>query len=125
MMRVLMMGRSVRAPFMGPSLASEIAAEAKEDRYYLLVTAYDAKALEQGKQVMVWQTRLSADSLRNSRMDVWPSLVAAGKSYFGQNLEIPVIDSVTQTVKLEPEKVVLVNVNQSLTEKLPKKREIL
>ncbi len=125
MMRVLMMGRSVKPPFMAPSFASELNAEAKEDRYYLIVSAYDGKALRENKPLLVWQTRLSADSLRNHRKDVWPSMVAAGKSYFGQNLEVPVIDATTETVKLLDGQVAPVNVNQSLTDKLPKKREFL
>jgi hypothetical protein len=64
----------------------EIREELGDDRFFLMLTAYDGEALRAGREEVRWQTRISADSIRNDGQRVWSALAAAAADFAGRDL---------------------------------------
>ncbi len=58
---------------------------AHDDRYFVIVSAYDYAALDKSQRVLLWQTRISSRATGPSMQEILPSLIAAGSDYFGRN----------------------------------------
>ncbi len=69
----------------------EATERASEDRYFVIVTAFDfAAALEKPRRkVMVWQTCLSVPSLRTSLAAAIGPMITAGAASFGRDERTP------------------------------------
>ncbi len=57
---------------------------AEDDRYFVVVSAYDFAAARQHKKVLLWQARMSTPSAGVSIDEVLPSLIASGGPMFGR-----------------------------------------
>jgi hypothetical protein len=63
---------------------------AQEDRYFIMVTAYDFPAtVRQKKAVLLWQAKMSVPSAGVAFDDVTPTLIAAGGPLFGRETTVP------------------------------------
>lgn len=60
-----------------------------EDRYYIIVSAYDFAASLKGEQVLFWRTRMSTPRQGVWMNDVVAALVAGGASLFGRQTDVP------------------------------------
>jgi len=60
----------------------------KEERYFLILSAFDLKMLrETGEKRMVWSTRFSMDAVKVGFDDAHFALNQAASGYFGTNLD--------------------------------------
>lgn len=57
---------------------------AEDDRYFVVVSAYDFDAAKQHKKVILWQARMSTPSNGVSLDQVIPALIASGAPKFGR-----------------------------------------
>ena len=62
---------------------------AAEDRYFVIVTAYDYAAALKKKKTMLWQARMSTPAQGVSMPDVVKSLVDSGAPQFGREMKRP------------------------------------
>lgn len=60
-----------------------------EDRYFVIVSAYDFEASVKGEQRLLWRARMSTARHKVWMDDVLPALVAAGAPLFGRQTEAP------------------------------------
>jgi hypothetical protein len=67
----------------------DILQNARDDRYFVLVTAYDFEAGKERKKKPLWQAKLSAPSNRVSLAETIPALISAGAPHFGRETEKP------------------------------------
>lgn len=63
---------------------------ARDDHYFVVVTAYDYQAATQKKIVPVWRLKLSTYDRRTSMPDALPALIRHGRAYFGQSTAEPI-----------------------------------
>lgn len=61
-----------------------------DDRYFIIVSAYDFAASLKGRQILLWRARMSTASQGVWMNDVVPALVTAGAPLFGRQTEAPV-----------------------------------
>lgn len=66
---------------------------AKENRYFVAVSAYDFAAARQKKKVLLWSTRMSTPSDGRRIAEVLPGLIAKGGPRFGRETLRPVWES--------------------------------
>jgi hypothetical protein len=72
---------------------------AREDRYFVIVSAYDFEAAKTKKKVLLWQAKMSTPSNRVSLAEVIPSMITAGGPRFGRETKLP--ESVTTPLAKE------------------------
>lgn len=60
--------------------------QAQADCFYMVASAYDTAALAKGKRVLLWRTKMTANSQGISMADTLPSLATAGGPYFGKDM---------------------------------------
>ncbi len=60
---------------------------ASDDRYFVIVSAYDYADFTRGQQSLLWRVRLSTPAARSSLKEALPTLVTGGAPFFGENLE--------------------------------------
>lgn len=60
-----------------------------EDRYFIVLCAYDFQASLKGEQKLLWQARMSTPRQGVWMNDVVPALVAAGAPLFGRQTDVP------------------------------------
>lgn len=58
---------------------------AADDRYFVIVSAYDYHSVVRGKADLVWRTRMSVRSAGTSMAEAMPALLRGGAPYFGRN----------------------------------------
>lgn len=63
---------------------------ARQDRLYLMIAALDAMALVNKEKKLLWRTRISIESLRNSLPESLSVMLASAAPYFGRDTELPV-----------------------------------
>jgi len=64
----------------------ELLDEVSQQRYYLVIAAYDHRALQAGgRQVLLWETRLSVAAQGKSFADRFAAMLEAGSRYYGSN----------------------------------------
>lgn len=64
-------------------LTTELMEEAAQDDYYLVASAYDCPAAQQGRAVLYWRTRMEAMAVGNTLRDALLTMVAASAHQFG------------------------------------------
>ena len=67
----------------------DILQAARDDRYFVIVTAYDFEAAKEKKKKVLWQAKMSTPSNRVSLAEVIPSLINAGGPHFGRETKRP------------------------------------
>lgn len=77
----------------------DILQAAREDRYFVIVSAYDFEAAKTKKKVLLWQAKMSTPSNRVSLAEVIPSMITAGGPRFGRETKLP--ESVTAPLAKE------------------------
>lgn len=60
-----------------------------DDRYFIIVSAYDFAASITGEQKLLWRTRMSVPRQGIWMNDALPGLIAAGAPLFGRQTEVP------------------------------------
>jgi len=64
----------------------DLIADVEEGRYYVMISAYDFKALSKwGKRQLLWQVRVSVRSPGNNFVDSLVPLLRSASKYFGQD----------------------------------------
>lgn len=66
---------------------------ATDDRYFILIAAYDFAALEKKEKKLVWSARMSTESTGRSPEETFPLLAASGAAVFGRNTVPAVLDT--------------------------------
>jgi hypothetical protein len=78
---------------------NDILQNARDDRYFVIVSAYDFAAAKEKKKKLLWQAKMSTPSNRVSLAEVIPGLIAAGGPHFGRETKLP--ESVTAPIAKE------------------------
>ena len=60
---------------------------ANDDRYFVIVSAYDYTAISRHEPALLWRVKLSARSVSSYMEEVLPSLISGGAPFFGRNLQ--------------------------------------
>lgn len=64
----------------------ELLGELSQERYYLVIAAYDAREIRHtGRRVLLWETRLSFLAEKKSFADRYDDMINAGAPYFATN----------------------------------------
>jgi hypothetical protein len=63
---------------------------AKEDRFFVIVSAYDFAAAQQKKKVLLWRAKMSTPSAHVTFGEVVAGLIKSGAPHFGRETERPV-----------------------------------
>jgi hypothetical protein len=63
----------------------------RDDRYFVIVSAYDYAALANHHAKLLWRAKMSARSAGAAMATALPALLRTGAPYFGQNLDEPQI----------------------------------
>ena len=77
----------------------DILQAAQDERYFVIVSAYDFTAATQKKKVLLWRAKLSTPSAGVSLAEVLPSMITAGGPRFGRETKLP--ESVTAAIAKE------------------------
>ncbi len=71
------------------NVQGDLISDVEEERYYIVVRAYDFKALQKdGKQVVRWVTRISIGSQGQAFDERFAQMVAAGADAFGRKQDL-------------------------------------
>ncbi len=62
---------------------------ARDERYFVVVSAYDFAAAKGKKKILLWQAKLSTPSNGVSLAEVLPSMISAGGPHFGRETKLP------------------------------------
>ena len=71
----------------------------RDDRYFVIVSAYDFQEATQKKKILLWQAKMSTPSNRVSLAETIPSMITAGAPRFGRETKLP--ESVTAPLAKE------------------------
>jgi hypothetical protein len=94
----LVAGRTL--PNLGPGFEREDALHAaREDRYFVIVSAYDFSAAKEKKKKILWQAKMSTPSSGVTLPEVLPAMIASGGPHFGRETSRPI--SVTAPIVRE------------------------
>jgi hypothetical protein len=77
----------------------DILQAARDERYFVIVSAYDYKSAAEKKKVLLWRAKMSTPSNRVTLAEVIPGLIAAGGPRFGRETRLP--ESVTAPIAKE------------------------
>jgi hypothetical protein len=66
-------------------LQSELVSEIEENRYFVVLMAYDFQAFRKGTKHKLWETRFSINELHNEFDLVLPAMAQYASAYFGQD----------------------------------------
>src|SRR4051812_34775720 len=97
---------------------SDIKSAARDDRYFVVLMAFDFAAARQHQKKLLWMAKMSTPSQGTTLTAVIPALVASGAPAFGQDTMPAVIDS---SKALQEGKVILAPLE--LKETLPAAKE--
>lgn len=62
---------------------------ARDERYFVLISAYDFAAAKEKKKKLLWQAKLSTPSNGVSLAEVLPGMISAGGPHFGRETKLP------------------------------------
>jgi len=80
--------RALRRRDLGIQESMELQEMLKEERYFLILSAFDLKTLRKtGEKRLVWSTRFSMDAVKVGFDDAHFALSRAASGYFGTNLD--------------------------------------
>jgi hypothetical protein len=77
----------------------DILQAARDDRYFVIVSAFDFEAAKEKKKKLLWQAKMSTPSNRVSLAEVIPAMIIAGGPHFGRETKLP--ESVTAKLAKE------------------------
>jgi hypothetical protein len=77
----------------------DILQAARDERYFVIVSAYDFKAATGKKKVLLWRAKMSTPSTSVSLAEVIPAMITAGGPRFGRETRLP--ESVTAAIAKE------------------------
>jgi hypothetical protein len=72
---------------------NDIKAAARDDRYFVVIMAFDFAAARQRQKKLLWMAKMSVPSSGTTLTEVIPALVASGASAFGRDTMPEVLDS--------------------------------
>ena len=98
-MLALVAGNTVKNVGAFGSDRDDILQNMRDDRYFVIVSAYDFEAGKEKKKVLLWQAKMSTPSNRVSLAEVIPSMITAGGPRFGRETRLP--ESVTAPLAKE------------------------
>lgn len=98
-MLALVAGNTVKNVGAFGSDRDDILQNMRDDRYFVIVSAYDFEAGREKKKVLLWQAKMSTPSNRVSLAEVIPSMITAGGPRFGRETRLP--ESVTAPLAKE------------------------
>ena len=98
-MLALVAGNTVKNVAAFGSDRDDILQNMRDDRYFVIVSAYDFEAGKEKKKVLLWQAKMSTPSNRVSLAEVIPSMITAGGPRFGRETRLP--ESVTAPLAKE------------------------
>ncbi|MSU68365.1 MAG: hypothetical protein CK548_08750 [Opitutia bacterium] len=98
-MLALVAGNTVKNVGAFGSDREDILQNMRDDRYFVIVSAYDFDAAKEKKKVLLWQAKMSTPSNRVSLAEVIPSMITAGGPRFGRETKLP--ESVTAPLAKE------------------------
>jgi hypothetical protein len=98
-MLALVAGNTVKNVGVFGSDREDILQNMRDDRYFVIVSAYDFDAAKEKKKVLLWQAKMSTPSNRVSLAEVIPSMITAGGPRFGRETKLP--ESVTAPLAKE------------------------
>ncbi len=77
----------------------DILQAARDDRYFVIVSAFDFEAAKEKKKKLLWQAKMSTPSNRVSLAEVIPAMITAGGPHFGRETKVP--ESITKPLDKE------------------------
>ncbi len=86
----------------------DLLSTANDNRYFVIVSAYDYAAVTRHEAALLWRVKLSARSVSSDMDEVLPSLVSGGAPFFGRNLpeanrqRVPLLPAVAGTAAPMP-----------------------
>jgi hypothetical protein len=72
-----------------PVLRTAIIDAAAEDRYFLIVSAFEPTAYARDSHVLWWRTQISVPISRLTQAQAFPILAAAGATLLGRDTPVP------------------------------------
>ncbi len=63
----------------------DLVSDLETERYYVIVSAYDFQAAKEGKQKLLWSTRVSIQAQGNKFNETLAAMLARASRYFGQD----------------------------------------
>ena len=98
-MLALVAGNTVKNVGAFGSDRDDILQNIRDDRYFVIVSAYDFDSAKEKKKVLLWQAKMSTPSNRVSLAEVIPAMITAGGPRFGRETRLP--ESVTAPLAKE------------------------
>lgn len=105
-------GRTHVPPFLTSSQRSDLQEELSRDRFFLIISSYDAEALRQGKVSIHWQTRTSIDSLQVRAGEAWEYLAGVAQTNLAKRIDRPALVSNAPRLSPSSDPVPLVPIDQ-------------
>lgn len=78
---------SASAPRLLVGAEETVLESARQPRYFVIVSAYDYKAMLGNQARLLWRTKMSARDVSGAMDSVIPTLIAGGARFFGQDLD--------------------------------------
>ncbi|MDI1248438.1 MAG: hypothetical protein PSV13_06100 [Lacunisphaera sp.] len=82
-----------KATGIAPWQSNDLRTAARDDRYFVILMAYDFAAARQRQKKLLWMAKMSTESVGTSLPDVIPALVASGGPAFGRDTPPSFVDS--------------------------------
>jgi hypothetical protein len=82
-----------KASAVSPWQADDLRTAARDDRYFIVLMAFDFAAAQQRQKKLLWMAKMSTDSVGTSLPEVIPALVASGGPAFGRDTPPSFVDS--------------------------------
>ena len=82
-----------KTQMMAPWNAQDLKSAARDDRYFVIVMAFDFQAARQHQKKLLWMAKMSAASVGTDLTTVIPALVATGGPTFGRDTPPTWVDS--------------------------------
>lgn len=76
-----------------PWQSDDLWTAARDDRYFIILMAFDFAAARQRQKKLLWMAKMSTESVGTSLPDVIPALVASGGPAFGRDTPPSFVDS--------------------------------
>jgi hypothetical protein len=105
-----------------PEIARQLE-EVYSSSYFVVASAFDYASLAQNRQVLLWRTKMTVNTLGVNMVESVPPLIASAAPYFGRDMEAPMLVSkrISRDGKVEigEAKVVEEDVKQDQSRKAP------
>jgi hypothetical protein len=73
----------------------------REDRYFMIVSAYDFAAAVKREKKLLWRAKISAPSQGTDLAETLPTLARVGSRYFGRDTNRPAYEYVRRTAEVK------------------------